>query len=103
MGFDFTFALNEKFIVFILALVLFAFWQIMKLSKPNIFASADLKQQEKSAQLITMVNLVVAIAAAFILTGFKIVTNFWDGLGNVLIIFGSGSIFDILKAYKIVK
>lgn len=103
MEFNINFALNEKFIVFMVAILLVAFWQIMKFSKPGFFDSIDPKQKEKVGMLITMVNLVTAIVTAFILTGFGMITNFWDGLGNALIIFSSGAIFDVLKAYGIFK
>lgn len=100
---DFNFLFNGSTITFIIAFVVFFGWQIAKMANPKWFYPIDDNQKKRVAEIITMVNVGISVVAAILFTSLGYFTNFWDSLTSVLAIMGSGSVFDVLKAYKVVK
>jgi hypothetical protein len=100
---DFNFMFNESTMIFITAFVVFFGWQIAKLANPKWFYPIDENQKKRVAEIITTVNTGIGVVVAIFLGAFGLSTNFWDSLIGVLAIMGSGSVFDVLKAYGVVK
>lgn len=89
---DFSFIIKDlNILTFLMAFLLFGAWQIAK-----IIAKKDFEPK-----LITGVNTVVAVLYAVIIMAFGLTTNFWELLKDVLVVMASGSIYDVLKAYKV--
>ena len=89
---DFSFIIKDlNILTFLMAFLLFGAWQIAK-----IVAKKDFEPK-----LITGVNTVVAVLYAVIIMAFGLTTNFWELLKDVLVVMASGSIYDVLKAYKV--
>jgi len=89
---DFSFIIQDlNILTFLMAFLLFGAWQIAK-----IVAKKDFEPK-----LITGVNTVVAVLYAVIIMAFGLTTNFWELLKDVLVVMASGSIYDVLKAYKV--
>jgi hypothetical protein len=100
---DFSFLFNGSTITFIVAFVVFFGWQAAKLGNPTWFYPIDDNQKKRVAEIITMVNVGIGVASAVLFTSLGFFTNFWDSLTSILAIMGSGSVFDVLKAYNVVK
>ena len=91
---DFGFIIKDlNILTFLMAFIVFGAWQIAKL----------IAKKDFDAKLITGINTIVAIIYVIIIVAFGLTTNFWDALKDVLVVMAGGSIFDILKAYSLVK
>ena len=104
MNFDFLF--NGSTITFIIAFFVFFGWQAAKLAKPKWFYpidDIDGKKKERVTEIVTLTNVGIGVVAAIILTAFGFFTNFWDSVTSFMAIMASGSVFDVLKAYNVVK
>jgi hypothetical protein len=98
--------LNIDVAIFLLAVVLFGAWQIAKLINPKWFYpvdDVDGKKKERVAEIITTVNLTVAVVANIFFMGFGLTTNFFTGLVGIFAVFSAGSFFELFKAYNVVK
>lgn len=100
---NFNFMFNQSTIIFIIAFAVFFIWQIAKLITPKWFYPIDDNQKKRVAEIITTVNTGIGVVSAIIITALGFSTNFWDSLIAVFAIMGAGSVFDVLKAYGIVK
>lgn len=91
---DFNFAIRDlNILTFLMAFVLFGAWQLAK-----VIAKKDF-----DPKLIMGVNTVVAVAYAVVITAFGLTTNFWELLKDVMVVMSGSSIYDVLKAYGVVK
>ena len=91
---DFSFAIEDlNILTFLMAFIVFGAWQLAK-----IIAKKDF-----GAKTITGVNTCIAVLYAVIITAFGLTTNFWDLLKDVLVVMAGGSIYDVLKAYHVIK
>ena len=100
---NFSFLFNGSTITFIVAFFVFFGWQAAKLAKPTWFYPVDDKQKERVASIVTLTNVTIGVVAAIILTSFGFFTNFWDSVTSFMAIMGSGSVYDVLKAYNVIK
>jgi fatty acid desaturase len=100
---DFSFLFNGSTITFIIAFFVFFGWQAAKLATPKWFYPIEEDKKKRVAEIITLVNVGIGVVAAIILTAFGFFTNFWDSVTSFMAIMGSGSVFDVLKAYNVVK
>lgn len=90
---DFNFLLNPTILAFLLAMVIFAIWEIIKVAT----------KKEVDPKIITSVNGAVAVIFAVIIVAFKLETDFWSAVANAGTVFAIGSFFDLLKAYGAIK
>ena len=90
---DFKFLLNPTILAFLLALIVFAIWEIIK----------AVKKAEIESKIITTVNGAVAIVFAVILVAFKMEPDFWGAIANAGAMFSIGSFYDLLKSYGAIK
>ena len=100
---NFNFMLNIDVAIFLLAVILFGGWQVAKLVNPKWFYPIDENQKKRVAEIITTVNISVAVIANIFFMGFGLTTNFFTGLVGIFAIFSAGSFFELFKAYGIVK
>ncbi len=91
---DFSFAIQDlNILTFLMAFVVFGVWQFAK-----IIAKKDF-----DAKTITGLNTCIAVLYAVLITAFGVTINFWDLLKDVLVVMAGGSIYDVLKAYNVLK
>ena len=91
---DFGFIIKDlNILTFLMAFIVFGTWQLAKF----------IAKKDFDAKLITGINTVVAIIYVVIIIAFGLTTNFWDALKDVLVIMAGGSIYDLLKAYGLIK
>lgn len=91
---NFSFIIEDlNILTFLMAFILFGGWQLAK-----VIAKKDF-----DAKLITGINTVIAVVYVVIIVALGLTTNFWDALKDVLVVMASGSIYDVLRAYGIIK
>mgnify|MGYP007001812011 CR=1 FL=1 len=89
---DFSFLKDINVLTFLLAFVVFGFWQILKV----------VRKKDIDAKIITSVNGAVAVVYAVLVAGF-IGGSFFELVVQAGAVFAAGSFFDLLKAYGAVK
>ena len=89
---DFNFLLDINALTFLMAFVLFGFWQIYKVAK----------KKDVDAKVITTVNGAIAVIYAVLVAGF-LGHGFFDVIVQAGAVFSAGSFYDLLKAYGAVK
>ena len=89
---DFSFLKDINVLTFLLAFVVFGFWQILKV----------VRKKDIDAKIITSVNGAIAVIYAVIVAGF-LGGSFFDIMVQAGAVFAAGSFFDLLKAYGAVK
>ena len=90
---DFKFLLNIDLLTFLLAFIVFGFWQILKIAT----------KKEIDPKIITSVNGAIAIVFAVLVAGFGLDKEVFSVIVKAGAVFASGSFFDLLKAYGAVK
>jgi uncharacterized membrane protein len=91
---DYSFIIKDlNILTFLMAFILMGSWQLAK-----VIAKKDFEPK-----LVMSVNVVVAIAYVIVIMSFGLISNFWDMLKDVLVVLSASSIFDVLKAYGVVK
>lgn len=90
---SFEFLLNPTILAFLLALIVFAIWEIVK----------AVTKKEVDSKIITSVNGAIAVVFAVLIVAFKLETDFWQAIANAGTMFAIGSFYDLLKAYGAVK
>jgi len=89
---DFSFLKDINVLTFLLAFVVFGFWQILKV----------VRKKDIDARIITSVNGAIAVIYAVIVAGF-LGGSFFDIMVQAGAVFAAGSFYDLLKAYGILK
>lgn len=90
---DFTFLLNIDLLTFLLAFVVFGFWQILKIAT----------KKDVDPKIITSVNGAIAVVFAILVAGFGLDKEVFSVIVKAGAVFASGSFYDLLKAYKAVS
>jgi len=89
---DFSFLKDINVLTFLLAFVVFGFWQILK----------AVRKKDIDAKIITSVNGAIAVVYAILVAGF-LGGSFFDIAVKAGAVFASGSFYDLLKAFNILK
>ncbi len=90
---NFDFLLNPTIIAFLLALLIFGIWEIVK----------AIIKKDIDAKIITSVNGTIAILYGVFIVAFGLETDFWQAIANAGTMFAIGSFYDLLKAYGALK
>ena len=86
---DFKFLLNPTILAFLVALVIFGIWEIIK----------AITKKEVEAKIITSVNGAIAVIFAVLIVALKLETDFWQAVASAGTLFAIGSFYDLLKSY----
>ncbi len=89
---DFSFLKDINVLTFLLAFVVFGFWQILKV----------VRKKDIDARIITSVNGAIAVIYAVMVAGF-LGGSFFDIMVQAGAVFAAGSFYDLLKAYGAIK